>query len=316
MILLTARPASTTTSMLGEGPVWDEARGCLLWVDIPAAAVHEGRLEGDQVVTTRTHRLADVTDTVGAVAPATDGRLLVAGHRSLIVLDRETGRCDTLQAIGSEVRSRLNDGACDPAGRFLVGTLALDDRTGNESLLRLEDDGVVTVVDAALTLANGLAWSPDGRLLYSVDSVPGVVWARTGPRHALVRVADGLPDGLCVDADGGLWLAVWGAGQVRRFSPDGELTAVVEVPAPHTTSAAFIGADRSTLLITTARSELSAAELARYPDSGRNFVVDVGVPGLPTTPWNGESRRFTPLRAASDDPSRDPSCSTPDRPVT
>jgi sugar lactone lactonase YvrE len=195
--------------------------------------------------------------------------------------------------LPSERASRLNDGSCDPAGRFLVGSLSLGERRGDETLVRLEPSGQLMVLDEDLGLSNGLGWSPDGRALYSVDTVPGVLWRReydglvgtVGPRQELIRVPDGSPDGLAVDVEGNLWVAVWGAGQVRRYRPDGELLAVVDVPAPHTSSVAFVGPRRDRLLITTARAELSTAQLADFPDSGRLFLADPGVTGVPTVAW-------------------------------
>jgi sugar lactone lactonase YvrE len=123
--------------------------------------------------------------------------------------------------------------------------------------------------------------------------VPGIVWARPygdapGPRRELFRVGDGgSPDGMCVDAEGTLWIACWGAGQVRRYADTGELIGVVDVDAPHTSSVAFVGPALDRLLITTATQHMDAAARARYPDSGKLFLADVGVAGLPATPWAG-----------------------------
>ena len=283
--MTTARVASAETFLLGEGPCWDAPRDRLLWVDVDAGTVHEGRLDRDRVVVTGSQRR---DRTVGAVVCSAAGELLVAGARSLLT-EPET------RIVPAGARRRLNDGACDPAGAFLVGTLALGDTEGEESLVRLERDGSLTVLDDDLNLSNGLAWSPDGTLFYSIDSVPGIVWVRsydaatgaTGPRREWLRITDGLPDGLCVDADGHLWIAIWGAGEVRRFTPDARPAGVVTVPAPHTTSVAFVGAALDRLLITTATAMLDAAQLAAYPMSGRLFLADVGVTGLPVTPWAG-----------------------------
>lgn len=285
--------ASTESFTLGEGPLWDAPRERLLWVDIDAGRVHEGRLDGDRVVVTGSHHR---DRTVGAVVCSAAGDLLVAGAQTLLTTP-ET------RIVPAGARRRLNDGACDPAGAFLIGTLALGDGpTGGETLVRMERDGSLTVLDDDLHLSNGLCWSPDGTLLYSVDSVPRVVWVRsydaatgaTGPRREWLRITDGNPDGLCADADGHLWIAVWGAGEVRRYTPDARPAGVVTVPAPHTTSVAFVGAGLDRLLITTATTGLSPERLAAYPMSGRLFLADVGVTGLPVTPWAGPNPGESP----------------------
>ena len=285
-----AKVASTDVFGLGEGPLWDPPRRRLLWVDVNAGTVHAGELSGSQVVRRQSWQL---DGTVGAVVSSAAGDLLVAGARALITVT--AAGSVTGPAIMPEPTRRLNDGGCDPAGNFLVGTLALDGARGHEILVRIERDETVTVVDDDLTLSNGLAWSADGTLLYSVDSVPGTVWIRsydaatgaTGPRREWLRVTDGLPDGICLDAEGYLWLAIWGAGQVRRYAPDGQLAGIVDVPAPHTSSVAFVGEGLDRLLITTAAVDLAAEQLAAFPDSGRLFLADVGVTGLPVTPWSG-----------------------------
>lgn len=291
MTTTTARPASAAVHRLAEGPVWDSGRARLLWVDIPAGEVHEGTLVQGRVETIRTVH-ADAT--VGAVVPARDGRLLVAGRTALVGLTADGRAGPHLPVLPDGSDRRLNDGACDPGGRFLVGSLALGEATGAEVLCRLEDDGGLTVLDGDLTLSNGLAWSPDGALLYSVDTMPGTVWVRdydaasgaVGPRRLHLQVG-GLPDGLCTDVDGNLWVAVWGQGQVRCYAPSGALLHTVEVSAPHTSSVAFAGDRLDTLVITTACDGLTAEQRRRFPDSGRLFTAVVGARGLPTTPWNG-----------------------------
>lgn len=295
MSTLTARVAGAESHLLGEGPVWDHTRERLLWVDILAGDVLVGRLEAGRVEPTgRVH----VDDYAGAVVAAADGRLLVAGRSSLVELaaDGEVlGRTGVLPAGG---RRRFNDGACDPAGRFVVGSLALGEPTGHEVLLRVEDDGALRTLDDDLALSNGLAWSPDGTLMYSVDTVPGIVWARpydpatgeVGPRREHLGFEDENPDGIAVDAAGNLWVALWGAGRVRCLAPDGAVLHTVEVPAPHTTSVTFAGPGLGTLVITTASDGLDEDRRTAYPDSGRLFSVDttpLGVRGLPATPWNG-----------------------------
>jgi sugar lactone lactonase YvrE len=275
---------------LGEGPLWDQPGRRVLWVDINAGTVHEGGLDGDRVVCRRSWQ---VDRTVGAAVSSTAGDLLVAGAQGLITVTANGAAAGP--ALVAQPTRRLNDGGCDPAGNFLVGTLALDDSRGGEILVRIERDQRVTVLDADLTLSNGLAWSADGTLLYSVDSVPGVVWIRSydaisgavGTRREWLRVTGGTPDGICMDVEGHLWIAIWGAGQVRRYTPEGRLAGIVDVPAPHTSSVAFVGDGLDRLLITTATAGLSAAQQAAFPDSGRLFIADAGVAGVPVTAWSG-----------------------------
>lgn len=287
-----AEPASRDSFGLGEGPLWDGPRQRVLWVDINAATVHTGTLREDRVEPAEQHTFPG---TVGAVVCSAKGELLVAGTRKLYTVSAGGITTSGPQLIPDGKASRLNDGACDPAGRFLVGSMALDGREQDEVLVRIEDSGRVTVIDDDLTLSNGLAWSPDGASLYSVDTALGAVWIRSydsesgscGERRKFLHVTDGSPDGMCVDVDGNLWIAIWGAGQVRCYSPGGEQLARVDVAAPNTSSAAFVGPDLETLLITTAREQLSADQRAQYPDAGRLFTCHVGITGLPVPAWSG-----------------------------
>ena len=293
MRVYTATVASDGEHELGEGPVWDATRQRVLWVDINAGTVHEGRLEGGVVVAGTQMRFRE---TVGTVVCDADGHLLVAGARRVYRVLGDARAAVHADLIPDSKLSRLNDGACDPAGRFLVGSLALDGRQCEECLYRLEDNGDVTVIDDDLTISNGLAWSPAGDVMYSVDTIPGIVWSRPydatsgrwGERAQVLRLDHGgSPDGLCVDTDGNLWVAIWGGGEVRCYTPAGERLATVSVPAPHTTSVAFAGPDRDVLLITTATDQLSAAQLDAFPLSGRLFTAHVGAVGLPVAAWSG-----------------------------
>lgn len=275
----TARVATGAGYFLGEGPVWDAGRQRLLWVDIMAGHVHEGRLLGDRIETVRT---LSFEGSVGAVAVAESGDLLVAERETLTRVHPDGRRAPLVRVLPEGAPGRLNDGAVDPSGRFLVGSLG----NGREVLVRFEGGGCATI-DDDLTLSNGLAWSPAGDRFYSVDTLSRTVYVRDYPdggRSVLFTVDDGHPDGLCVDAGGDLWLAVWGGGRVERRSPEGELLAIVEVDAPHTSSVAFAGPDLDVLVITTATQDLSPAGLARHPLSGRLFTARVGT-GLRTPYW-------------------------------
>ncbi|GAA3860591.1 hypothetical protein GCM10022381_01280 [Leifsonia kafniensis] len=285
-----ATPASHTSHVLAEGPVWNPATSSVLWVDVEEGSVFEGRIADGTVELTRQ---LDFDGRVGAAVPADDGSLLVAAHDRLVVVSSDGDRFDGPALIATGVLSRANDGACDPAGRFVVGTLALDEREGEEFLYRLEDDGSLVALDSDLTLSNGIAWSPGGTVLYSTDTIPGIIWARdydvetgaVGARRQHLHIQDGFPDGICVDARGYLWVAIWGAGEVRSFSPAGIPSDTVRVAAPHVSSVAFVGDGLDRLLITTAARDLSAAERLVYPDAGRLFLADVQTTGTPTTPW-------------------------------
>jgi sugar lactone lactonase YvrE len=286
--------ATTETFQLAEGPVWDAARKRLLWVDILGGVVFEGALEGERVAVTRRHQFEGM---VGAVTVADGGTLLVAGQEQLVEL-----RADGTRRVGPRIvppgeRRRLNDGSTDPAGRFVVGSLSLDGASEREVLVRLEPEGDVTQLDGDLTLSNGLAWSADGRRMYSVDTLRRTVFLRDyDPDSGAVRsrrehvvLDDGFPDGIALDAADHLWVAVWGKGQIRRFAPDGSLVDLLTVPAPHTSSLAFAGDDLRTLVVTTASAELSDDQRQAYPDSGSLFTAHLDVPGLPVPVWSGSA---------------------------
>ncbi|MGO4145707.1 SMP-30/gluconolactonase/LRE family protein [Paenarthrobacter sp. YAF11_1] len=292
MTTFTANVASEERHVLAEGPYWDDAAGGVLWVDIVKGQVFEGRLNSDKVVQTRRH---DFDGMVGAAVRSVPGDLLVAGQEQCIVVSASGERTMGPRIVPEGKPSRTNDGACDPAGRFLIGTLALDGRTGEETLTRVEHDGELTSIDDDLSLSNGLAWSPDGRLFYSTDTIGGIIRVRDydpdtghmGTRREHLRITDGYPDGICTDSRGHLWVAIWGAGEIRSYSPEGNHEHTVKVPCPHPSSIAFVGPGLDLLLITTASRDLTEADLRTYPDAGRLFTARVGVSGTPCSPWSG-----------------------------
>ncbi len=277
---------------LAEGPLWDAPRERVVWVDILSGLVLEGRLADGSVEVVQRHEFGSY---VGAVAVADDGSLLVADLHRLTHVAPDGTRRSGPDLFTDHPDDRWNDGTCDARGRFLVGTGSLTGARHSQRLLRVED-GTIDVLDDDLGLSNGLAFSPDGSLLYSVDSLPSrTVRVRdydqasgaVGPRRRALELTDAVPDGLCVDSSGNLWLAAWGRGEVRGYSPAGELFEVIEVAAPHTTSVAFVGPRLDQLLITTARGELSPAEQDEFPLSGSLFLARPGCTGLPTHAWSG-----------------------------
>lgn len=297
MTVFGAIRASTMRHVLAEGPVWVATDSMVLWIDVEQGTVFSGRLVDRRV---EPLRQLDFAGRVGAVVPGDDGSILVAAHDRLVRVARDGRRSEGPLLLAPGADSRSNDGGCDPAGRFLVGTLALDDRVNKERLVRLEFDGSLTVIDADLTLSNGLAWSPDGGLLFSTDTAAGIVWVRDydpvsgrfGDRRQHLKIMVGFPDGICVDARGCLWVAIWGEGEVRSFLPDGTPGDIVSVDAPHVSSVAFVGDRLDLLLITTASRDLDEGQRLKYPGAGCLFLADVGVCGVPTTAWAASRTRF------------------------
>lgn len=278
---------------LGEGPVWDEARQRVWWVDSKAGEVFRGRLEGDRLEVEWRRAMGEK---VGCVTPAADGGLLVAGERQVHVLDVDGEHRDSIRLIPDDVDSRLNDGTVDPAGRFLVGSIRCDDRARQECVWSIDPDRKVSVVLTGVTVSNGIGFSPDGTTMYHVETRPGAVRAfdydvegGIASRQRTVLDCGGTPDGLAVDADGRLWVAFFGEGAVRCLTPDGEVVAEVRVAAPHVTCPEFVGPSRDRLLITTARFRMSADALLQWPMSGGVFVTDASVPGLPVRAWAGST---------------------------
>ncbi|MGY1854992.1 SMP-30/gluconolactonase/LRE family protein [Modestobacter sp. SYSU DS0290] len=305
---LTATAADPTPAEHGEGPVWDAARGELLWVDITAGLVRRGRVAGDGTVAElAAHRGGD---TVGVVVPAADGGWLLGAGGGFTHLSPE-GEARVLLELSAEGGSteaggtRMNDGACDRAGRFYAGTMAFDERAGAGTLYRVDLDGTVSVALPGLTISNGLGWSPDDRTAYLSDSGDSVVWAfdydlETGAltgRREFLRFdgSTGVADGLVVDDEGCVWTAMWGGRAVRRWSPDGELLTVVDVPTENATSCCFAGPERDVLVISTSAHGLDYAARTAQPGAGRLFTARPGVSGPAAYPYRGP---LTGLREA------------------
>lgn len=275
---------------VGEGPAWDAGAGCLIWVDITGCRVHELGLDGQL-------RSWDAGDHVGAAAPRTAGGLVLATRTGFASLDRD-GTVTPLVPVEADVPgNRMNDGKCDPQGRFWAGTMPYQDKPGAGSLYRFDPDHRVTRVLSGLGLANGLGWSPDGKTFYFIDSTTQSVAAYDfEPGHgvlsdrrqvAAIDPAEGMPDGMTVDDEGCLWVALWGGGCVRRYRPDGTIAAVVHLPVSQVTSCAFGGPDRGDLYITSAAHQLSEQQLAAEPHAGGLFRCRPGVTGPPAVPYAG-----------------------------
>jgi sugar lactone lactonase YvrE len=271
---------------LGERPVWDADAGWLIWVDISTGRLHRYRPgEGDDVIVT-----LDVT--LGAAAPRRGGGYVLAAGGAFRLIDAD-GRptADPIRPPGITPQAQFNDGACDPAGRFWAGTAARDRRPGGGALYRLDPDGTVAVMIEGVTESNGLGWSPDGATCYFIDSreVPARIRAfafdadagTLGPSRDLVVVepGHGIPDGLVVDEEGCVWVALWGGGAVRRYAPSGELLEHHALPVSQPSCPGFGGKDLGDLYVTSAWEDMGEAARAAEPSAGHLFMVRPGVHG-------------------------------------
>jgi sugar lactone lactonase YvrE len=283
---------TTEQTQLGEGARWDARRRELLRVDILAGRVYRDRVGDDGgLVPLHTYQ---VPGTVGAIAPVhgDEGWLLAAGRGfAYLTAGGSLRRLSDVAPAGT----RMNDAACDPQGRFWAGSLAEDRRPEGGALYRLDRNGRTELMIDGLTISNGLGWSPDGGTMYFADTGPRVirVFAFDGERgtisdgRVLVTVAEeiGGPDGLTVDADGDVWVAIFGGGRVQRYSPDGELREELLVPAAETTSCAFAGRGLHRLYVTTATENWSDEQRRAEPAAGVVYQFDTDATGRPAEPF-------------------------------
>jgi sugar lactone lactonase YvrE len=271
----------------GEGPVWDNRSGRLALVDMLRGDV----LFADQSGTvTRRH----VGVVAAALRPRASGGWVLAIERGFAFGDAHLTEIDALEPLWTDADIRMNDGACDATGRFFCGSLASDGRPGAGRLYRFGSGGRPEAVLDQVTVSNGLGWSPDGRTAYYVDSATQRIDAfdydqargEFTHRRPLAEIApsDGVPDGLTVDAEGGIWLALHAGGAVRRYRPDGALAAEIEVPVSSPTACTFGGPGLRTLYITTSALGLPPG---REPAAGSVFRCEPGVAGLPVHPYRG-----------------------------
>ncbi|MGW2744932.1 SMP-30/gluconolactonase/LRE family protein [Streptomyces sp. NPDC001450] len=268
---------------LGEGPTWDPATGRLIWLDVLGMRVHTY----DPASGRRTIRTTE--QHVGAAKPRASGGLVLNLRDGVGLLDPD----DTFRWLHHEPvpGRRANDAAVAPDGSLWAGTMRYDEATGGGTLTRLTGDGDVRVVLPDVTVSNGTGWSPDGRLMYYADTPTRRVDVFDHDaegirnRRTLVEIEQGagFPDGLTVDAEGCVWVALWDGGAIRRYTPSGDLDRVLTLPTPRTTACAFGGPDLADLYITTARTGLSAP----HPMSGSVLVVPGVGKGLPQPVFEG-----------------------------
>lgn len=272
---------------VGEGPCWDSRNQRLLWVDIL-----EGRIHIHEPAS-QSNRTVDVGQMVGAAVPRCTGGLLLATHHGFAAFDLASGHLTPIaDPERKSPRNRFNDGKCDPAGRFWAGTMNMDWQAGQGSLYRLDIRGAVQRLLEGVTCSNGLAWSIDQSTMYYIDTFQQRVDAfdynvETGDianRRTIITVPEtwGKPDGMTVDAEGMLWIALWGGGCVSRWNPaTGNLIQRIPIPASQVSSCAFGGKGLDELYVTTARLRLTDEQQHNQPHAGGLFRIRGDLHGTP-----------------------------------
>ena len=304
----TAKLAIDAHCAIGEGPMWDEAGKRFLWCDNAIGTIFEAR--DDAHAGWRETRRWSLNRTTGAAIPRARGGLVVVSGTEIVTLS-DSGELGTFARIDADPNIvKLNDARCDPQGRLWTGTYAHDFRPGVSALYRIDPDGSVHTMLENVGLSNGMDWSPDGRIFYYIDSFTASVDAfdfdavhgTINHRRKAISVpsSEGGLDGMTVDREGCLWLAMFGTGEVRRYSPRGELLMRIQTSAPAVTSCSFGGSDCGDLFVTSASIRIPdpvlpiinwtvdmADSAATAPGAGGVFVVRPGVYGRPETPFVG-----------------------------
>ena len=266
---------------LGEGPAWDEKTQTLYWVDILGKRIYTA--EG---------MLAELDEMIGCLAPRKNGNLILGTRASFVDFDLGTSQQTLLVSLNESATNRMNDGKCDPAGRFLAGTMDMNEKDPTGSFYSF--DGKSTrVLFRDVTISNGMAWGPDYKTFYYIDTPTCEVRAydydvKTGEIANRRKAFDvpnslGWADGMTSDVGGNLWIAMWGGAQVTRWNPNtGQLLEQIPVPALQSSCPVFGGKDRNELYITSARKGMSETDLSKYPLSGGLFKVVTKYEGMPT----------------------------------
>ena len=286
--------AVSIKAALGEGPFWSVREACLYWIDMYLPAVYRYRPRDGENVKLPLPQVSQISSPVAR----RDGGFVLGLPDGLAFYDPDTGAIAPFcHPHGGTDGVFYNDAKADRSGRLWVDTYHVSETEPASALYRIEANGEATTVVDGLIVANGPAFAPDGRTLYLADSGIGAIYAydvdmesgELGPRRLFAEVPSdsGSPDGMTVDRDGGLWNAHYGGGCITRYTPDGKIDLTVPIPAPNVTSCMFGGPDLTTLYVTTARADLSVADLEASPLSGGLFAVETGFTGLPEPEFAG-----------------------------
>ena len=279
-----------TRAEVGEGPIWDPGTETLIWVDITGSAVHRFDPATGQ------DQCMDVGIDVGAVAVRASGGLVLAAADGFRALEADGSQTVLAEVEADDPGMRMNDGKCDRHGRFWAGTMAYDEAApaGLGKLYRLDPDLSVHTMVGGVSISNGIDWSPDDRVMYFIDSPTRRVDVfdydrddgAISNRRTLIQVDSsiGFPDGMTVDANGDLWVAVWGGSRVMHYAPDGSERGMVRFPVSQTSSCAFGGADRRDLYVTSAARGISEEA---EPEAGSLFRARPGAVGQAPSSFSG-----------------------------
>jgi sugar lactone lactonase YvrE len=278
-------------AQLGEGPLWSVREQALYWVDILNRRLHR--------YTPGERRTWQFDQEISSVAErANTEELIVTLRHGFASFNPATEELVALKQLEAHIpTNRFNDGKCDKLGRFWAGTMDFEAQRGTGSLYRLSSDLSHAKMDSGYIVTNGPAWSFDDKTLYHNDSVNGRVYAfdydlasgELSHKRLFLQFSkeDGSPDGMTTDAEGGLWIAHWGAGKITRRDAEGNVLQTIALPCSQVTSCTFGGPTLTTMYITTAAVGLSAQQLEREPSAGGLFAVDLDIAGVPANPFRG-----------------------------
>lgn len=266
---------------LGEGPIWDSKTQTLYWLDIL-----EKKIYADNEL------FAELDDLIGCMALTKNGHFILGKHASFIDFEPATGQETVLYALNESLDNRINDGKCDPLGRFIAGTMDMKETNASGTLYSFDNHNIRALFNN-VTISNGMAWSPDHKTFYYIDTPTREIKAFdydlsngeiANPRVPIrIPQSMGWPDGMTSDMQGNLWIAMWGGAQVTKWNPrKGELLETISVPALNASCPVFGGKDMNELFITSARHAMSEEDINKYPLSGGLFKVVTDVEGMPT----------------------------------
>ncbi len=280
-------------ALVGEGPIWDDQKSVLWWIDILSSRLYAFDPKSE------TNREWDVGEHVGTVVPWRDQEVVLALACGLGSFNLATGQVTIFSdPETNQAGNRFNDGKCDPVGRLWAGTMAYVDPIDQGSLYCLNTDFQVTKVLGGVGISNGIVWSHDHKTMYYIDSTTFALRAWdysvdsgsiTNERILLqVELEFGLPDGMTIDEEGMLWVAFYGGSKVCRIhAQTGEILQTIDLPVPATTACAFGDPELDTLYITCAAQGLTEAELAKNPQNGNLFSIKTGFKGVPSSRFGG-----------------------------